>query len=47
MVEAFALVGPPEKIRDDLEAWKESVVTTLLISGPVPLLRAVAELVLC
>ena len=45
MVEAFALVGPPEKIRDDVEAWKETVVTTLLISGPVPLLRAVAELV--
>ncbi len=46
MVEAFALVGPPEKIRGDLEAWKETVVTTMLISGPVPLLRAVAELVL-
>ncbi|HEY3240855.1 MAG TPA: LLM class F420-dependent oxidoreductase [Acidimicrobiia bacterium] len=46
MVEAFALVGPPEKIRDDLEAWKETVVTTVLVSGPVPLLRAVAELVL-
>jgi F420-dependent oxidoreductase-like protein len=46
MVEAFALVGPPEKIRDDLEAWKETVVTTMLISGPVPLLRAVAELAL-
>ncbi|MDQ3944600.1 MAG: LLM class flavin-dependent oxidoreductase, partial [Actinomycetota bacterium] len=45
MVEAFALVGPPEKIRDDLEAWRESVVTTMLVSGPVPLLRAVAELV--
>jgi F420-dependent oxidoreductase-like protein len=45
MVEAFALVGPPEKIRDDLEAWKETVVTTMLVSGPVPLLRTVAELV--
>jgi F420-dependent oxidoreductase-like protein len=45
MVEAFALVGPPEKIRDDLEAWKESVVTTMLVSGPVPLLQALAEIV--
>jgi F420-dependent oxidoreductase-like protein len=45
MVEAFALVGPPEKIRDDLEAWKETVVTTMLVSGPPPLLRTVAELV--
>lgn len=46
MVEAFALIGPPEKVRDDLEAWKETVITTLLVSGPVPLLRTVAELVL-
>ena len=46
MVEAFALVGPPEKIRDDLEGWKETVVTTMLVAGPVPLLRAIAELVL-
>ena len=34
MVEALALIGPPEKIRDDLEAWKEAVVTTMLVSGP-------------
>lgn len=46
MVEAMALVGPPEKIRDDLEAWKAGVVTTLLVNGPPPLLRALAEIVL-
>jgi hypothetical protein len=46
MVEAMALIGPPEKIRDDLEAWKEGVVTTLLVSGPPVLLRALAEIVL-
>jgi F420-dependent oxidoreductase-like protein len=45
MVEDMALVGPPEKIRDDLAAWEESVVNTLVISGPPPLLRTVAELV--
>jgi F420-dependent oxidoreductase-like protein len=46
MVEALALIGPPEKIRDDLEAWKAGVVTTLLVNGPPPLLRALAEIVL-
>ncbi len=46
MVEAMALIGPPEKIRDDLAAWKEGVVTTLLVTGPPVLLRALAEIVL-
>jgi len=46
MVEAMALIGPPEKIRDDLQAWEAGVVTTLLVNGPPPLLRALAELVL-
>jgi F420-dependent oxidoreductase-like protein len=46
LVEDVALVGPVEKIRDDLEAWRETCITTMLISGPVPVLRQVAELVL-
>jgi F420-dependent oxidoreductase-like protein len=46
MVEAMALVGPPEKIRDDLAAWEAGVVTTLLVSGPPALLRVLAEIVL-
>ena len=46
LVEAMALVGPPEKIRDDLAAWEAGVVTTLLVSGPPVLLRALAELLL-
>jgi len=45
MVEDVYLVGPPEKIRDDLEAWRESCVTTLLVSGPPPLLEQIANLV--
>jgi F420-dependent oxidoreductase-like protein len=45
MVEDMALVGPPEKIRDDLAAWDASVVDTLVVSGPPPLLRTMAELV--
>ena len=44
MVEAMALVGPPEKIRDDLAAWEAGVVTTLLVSGPPVLLRTLAEI---
>ena len=46
MVEAVALVGPKAKIRDDLAAWDESVVTTLLVSGGVDVLRLMAELCL-
>ena len=46
VVEEVALVGPVEKLRDDLEAWRESCVTTLLIDGPPPVLRQMAELVL-
>ncbi|MEI6701316.1 MAG: LLM class flavin-dependent oxidoreductase, partial [Actinomycetota bacterium] len=46
MVEDIALVGPKEKIRDDLEMWKESMLTTLLVNGSVADLRTLAELVL-
>jgi F420-dependent oxidoreductase-like protein len=46
MVEAVALVGPAAKITDDLAQWRESVVKTLVISGPPQLLEATAELVL-
>ncbi len=46
LVEELALIGPRGKIRDDLEAWRESLATTLLIGGDVPTLRAAAELVL-
>ncbi len=45
MVEDIALVGPKEKIRDDLEEWRESMLTTLLINGDVATLRTMAELI--
>jgi F420-dependent oxidoreductase-like protein len=45
LVEATALIGPREKIRDDLEAWNESVVTTLLVGGGIEQMRLMAELV--
>jgi len=46
LIEEMSLVGPAEKIRDDLEKWRESIVTTLLISGDAGTLRTAAELVL-
>jgi hypothetical protein len=46
LIEKLSLIGPKEKLRDDLEAWRESIVTTLLIAGDVGTLRTAAELVL-
>jgi F420-dependent oxidoreductase-like protein len=46
MVEALTLIGPADKISHDLEAWRESLVTTILISGDAAMLRQAAELVL-
>jgi F420-dependent oxidoreductase-like protein len=46
LIERLSLIGPPDKIRHDLEPWRESIVTTLLISGDAALARTAAELVL-
>ncbi|MGI9594823.1 MAG: LLM class F420-dependent oxidoreductase [Acidimicrobiales bacterium] len=46
MVEDVALIGPPAKIAEDLEPWRDSVVNTLVVSGPPQVLEATAELVL-
>ena len=46
LVEELALIGPRDKIRHDLEAWRESIVTTMLVAGSPELLRDAAELVL-
>jgi F420-dependent oxidoreductase-like protein len=46
MVEDVYLIGPMGKIKDDLQAWKASLVTTLLVGGPPALLNLVAEAVL-
>jgi F420-dependent oxidoreductase-like protein len=45
LIEELALVGPPDKIREDLQAWRESIVTMLMVSGDAPTLRQIAELV--
>ena len=46
MVEDVALVGPPAKIRDELEMWRETCITEFLVSGPAAALPTFAELVL-
>jgi F420-dependent oxidoreductase-like protein len=46
LIDQLTLIGPADKIRHDLEAWRESSVTTLLIGGDPATLRSAAELVL-
>lgn len=43
LVEEIALVGPPAKIRDELQAWEESVVTTMIVQGPAFALRTIRD----
>jgi F420-dependent oxidoreductase-like protein len=47
MADETALVGPPERIRERLEVWKKSPVTTLMVTPrDVGTLRLLAEAVL-
>jgi F420-dependent oxidoreductase-like protein len=46
LIQRMSLLGPADKIRHDLEAWKDSFVTTLLIQGDEAMLRQAAEIVL-
>jgi F420-dependent oxidoreductase-like protein len=47
LVDALALVGPKERIRERLAAWRETPVTTLVVGSPQPeALDVLAELVL-
>ena len=45
MVEDVALVGPPDKIRDELQRWRETCITTFLVSAPKQVLGQYAELI--
>jgi F420-dependent oxidoreductase-like protein len=36
LIEQLTLIGPADKIRHDLEPWRESQVTTLLVQGGAP-----------
>jgi F420-dependent oxidoreductase-like protein len=47
LVDAVSLIGPKERIRDRLDAWRETPVTTLVVGSPQPeALQVLAELVL-
>ncbi len=45
LVEDVALIGPPGKIKDELPKWKDTCLTTFLLSGPPQMLETVANLV--
>ena len=45
MVEDVALIGPLDKIRGELEQWRETCLTTMLVSGSPEVLRSYAELI--
>jgi F420-dependent oxidoreductase-like protein len=47
LIDALSLIGPRERIRDRLEAWRETPVTTLIVGSPQPeALEVLAGLVL-
>ena len=45
LVEDVALIGPPGKIKDELPKWKDSCLTTMLLTGPPQMLETVANLI--
>ncbi len=46
-LDEISLVGPVERIRDRIQAWRETPVTTLVVGGQSKEnLRQIAELVL-
>ena len=44
LVEDVALVGPLDKVKDEAVSWKDSVITTALVSGPASQLETIAEI---
>jgi F420-dependent oxidoreductase-like protein len=45
MVEDIALIGPVDKIRDELAKWKETCLTTVLLTGQADQLAMLADLI--
>ena len=45
LVEDVALIGPVDKVRDELRLWRDTCITTMLVSGPPFLLEQVADIV--
>jgi F420-dependent oxidoreductase-like protein len=46
LIQDLTLIGSKDEIRHDLERWRESIATTLLVAGDPATLRTAAELVL-
>src|SRR5262249_2021856 len=46
LIEQLTLIGPKDKIRHDLDAWRDSIVTTLLVAGDPQTPRTARELAL-
>jgi alkanesulfonate monooxygenase SsuD/methylene tetrahydromethanopterin reductase-like flavin-dependent oxidoreductase (luciferase family) len=47
LIDALSLIGPKERIRDRLDAWRETPVTTLVVGSPQPeALEVLANLLL-
>ena len=44
LVEQVALVGPPAKIAEDVVAWQDSLVTTMVVGGTPDSLKVAADL---
>jgi hypothetical protein len=44
LIEETALIGPKEKLKDDLAAWQESFVTCMLLPPDISTMRIMAEL---
>jgi F420-dependent oxidoreductase-like protein len=44
LVEDIALVGPADKIRDELPRWESTVITSLIIQAPPQTLASVADI---
>ena len=44
LIEETTLIGPKEKLRDDLAVWRESFVTSLLLPPDLRTMRTVSEL---
>jgi F420-dependent oxidoreductase-like protein len=46
LIDELTLIGTKDEVRDKLAAWRESIVTTLCITGTPQMLRDAAEVVL-
>jgi F420-dependent oxidoreductase-like protein len=46
LIDQMSLIGPEDKIRHDLDAWRDSFVTTIMIAGDLGTMRTAADLVL-